>query len=154
MDAGERDQGDEVSGMSDSGTPKRRPAAAAASHGDEAAGPSGRAGGGGSGGGDTGGGEDGGAGDGGAAGGLDPTNEERVRRRREINRNSQKRIRERRNKEMDELRLEVRARARRGGAGGVGANSPVGCRAVGSWRPRRAVQFPFRGLVGAVIGVL
>jgi hypothetical protein len=33
--------------------------------------------------------------------------EERVRRRREINRNSQKRIRERRNKEMDELKAEV-----------------------------------------------
>ena len=34
----------------------------------------------------------------------------RVRRRREINRNSQKRIRERRNKEMDGLKSEVRNR--------------------------------------------
>lgn len=39
----------------------------------------------------------------------DVSEEERVRRRREINRNSQKRIRERRNKEMDDLRAEVRA---------------------------------------------
>lgn len=38
---------------------------------------------------------------------LDMTEEERVRRRREINRNSQRRIRERRIKELEELRTEV-----------------------------------------------
>lgn len=38
---------------------------------------------------------------------LDMTEDERVRRRREINRNSQRRIRERRIKELEELRTEV-----------------------------------------------
>lgn len=38
---------------------------------------------------------------------LDMTEDERVRRRREINRNSQRRIRERRMKELEELRTEV-----------------------------------------------
>jgi hypothetical protein len=61
-------------------------------------------------------------GDRGGGGGSrdDLSEEERVRRRREINRNSQKRIREKRNREMDELRLEVRS----GGAGGGGLMSP------------------------------
>lgn len=100
MDGGERDQGDEGSGMSDSGgSPKRQ--AAGSQTNEEAVGPSGRARGGGRSGGTAG-------GTGGAGDDADPTADERVRRRREINRNSQKRIRERRTKEMDELRLEVR----------------------------------------------
>ena len=38
---------------------------------------------------------------------LDMSEAERIRRRREINRNSQRRIRERRMKELEELRTEV-----------------------------------------------
>jgi hypothetical protein len=103
MDGAERDQAGEVSGTSGSGSPKRHEAGN--SRDDEAAGPSGRGNTGGRSAGGGGGGGVEGAGEGGSA---DPA-DERVRRRREINRNSQKRIRERRNKELDELRLEVRA---------------------------------------------
>lgn len=99
MDAGERDQADEASGMSDDsgGTPKQ-PRAEGSQTNDNAAGPSSRVRG-----------PRGGRGSAGgcSGGGVEPPDDERVRRRREINRNSQKRIRERRSKEMDELRLEV-----------------------------------------------
>jgi hypothetical protein len=55
---------------------------------------------------DAGGGGGGAEGEGDPGGG--PPDEAKVRRRREINRNSQKRIRERKNKELEELRVEVR----------------------------------------------
>jgi len=115
--AGQRDQGgDEGSGMSDSGSPKQ-PHAVGSQTNKQTAGPSGRQLSGGGGGVD-------GSGSAQQAGGDtvgDPaTNTDaRVRRRREINRNSQKRIRERRNKEMDELREEVR-HCKWAGGGGYG----------------------------------
>jgi hypothetical protein len=86
---GDEGGGEAGSGMSDSGSPRRPRAAGAPSNNADAAGGGG-----------------GGQRDGGSGGedGVD----ERVLRRRAINRNSQKRIRERRHREMDELREEVR----------------------------------------------